>query len=184
MRSHTGEKPYKCKLCDYSAARKDSLQYHMRCHNGEKFKCDQCSYSSARKPDLKNHMRTHNGDKFKCNECESVFTSKSGLKQHMTIHSDDTKPFKCNLCDYSCRYKRGLTLHIKKHHSWEISKWEMPPSIHLTESYCFIPVKNHSMQPFLQLFIWMEIPTYRTYLKMTLKLLSINFISQLFHLFY
>ncbi|XP_063065353.1 zinc finger protein 217 [Engraulis encrasicolus] len=29
LRTHTGEKPYKCKYCDYAAAQKTSLRYHL-----------------------------------------------------------------------------------------------------------------------------------------------------------
>jgi len=35
MMTHTGEKPFHCKLCDYKAAQKGSLLHHMKKHSKE-----------------------------------------------------------------------------------------------------------------------------------------------------
>ncbi|XP_072270274.1 zinc finger protein 217-like [Pyxicephalus adspersus] len=36
LRTHTGEKPYKCDFCDYTAAQKTSLRYHLERHHNYK----------------------------------------------------------------------------------------------------------------------------------------------------
>lgn len=55
---HTGEKPFKCELCDYSSADKCNLNRHMKKHNGEKsYRCEVCDYSSAYRSNIKQHMK-------------------------------------------------------------------------------------------------------------------------------
>ena len=59
MKTHTGEKPFKCDMCPYSAADKSTLMHHMRTHTGEKpFKCDVCPYSTSQKGHLMRHVKT------------------------------------------------------------------------------------------------------------------------------
>lgn len=61
-RSHTGEKPHKCKHCPYAAADSSSLKKHLRIHFDERpFKCQICPYASRNSSQLTVHLRSHTG---------------------------------------------------------------------------------------------------------------------------
>jgi len=140
MRIHTGEKPYKCPLCNYSSSFPSGLKVHSRTHTGEKpFKCSTCTYSCYISEDLKKHNRIHTGEKpFKCKMCNYSCSNLSALKVHDRIHTGEKphtckicnksfsmfshleihnrthtgeKPFKCKICTYSCSHPNGIKQH-------------------------------------------------------------------------
>lgn len=56
---HTGNKPYKCNVCDYKTTQRDRLDSHVRTHTGEKpFACPECDFRSTTKQGLYYHSRT------------------------------------------------------------------------------------------------------------------------------
>jgi hypothetical protein len=122
MRTHTGERPYKCtwKGCDYAATGWTPLQRHIRTHTGEKpYKCTWkgCDYEAAGKGNLTIHMRIHTGDNpYKCmwEGCDYSCKGKSTLNGHMRIHTGET-PYKCTFCNYECKAAGALTVHTRIH---------------------------------------------------------------------
>ncbi|CAF0744197.1 unnamed protein product, partial [Didymodactylos carnosus] len=59
-RSHTGEKPYKCDLCNYACAQSSKLTRHMKTHGRggtEAFHCRYCTMPFSVASTLEKHMR-------------------------------------------------------------------------------------------------------------------------------
>ncbi|XP_072304945.1 zinc finger protein 64 [Eucyclogobius newberryi] len=117
-RTHTGEKPHKCKLCAYAAADSSSLKKHLRIHFDERpFKCQICPYASRNSSQLTVHLRSHTGDApFQCQQCDAKFKINSDLKRHLRIHSGE-KPYKCDYCEYRCAMKGNLKCHVYTKHA-------------------------------------------------------------------
>ncbi|MEQ2164308.1 hypothetical protein GOODEAATRI_005339 [Goodea atripinnis] len=118
-RSHTGERPHKCKHCSYAAADSSSLKKHLRIHYDERpFKCQICPYASRNSSQLTVHLRSHTDAPFQCQQCDAKFKINSDLKRHLRIHSGE-KPFKCDFCEYRCAMKGNLKSHTRINHNTE-----------------------------------------------------------------
>jgi len=75
-RTHTGEKPYKCKPYGKRFNRADNLKTHERFHSREKpYMSRQCDKAFTVTGHLKSHERTHTGVKpYKCKQCGKRFS--------------------------------------------------------------------------------------------------------------
>ncbi|XP_075440739.1 zinc finger protein 513-like isoform X1 [Ascaphus truei] len=107
---------YPCKLCPFSTHYSSHLKRHMKTHNGEKpFRCPHCLYASAQLVNLKRHLRTHTGEKpFRCEHCGFSCSSPGNLKRHQRVHTQE-KPYACSLCPYRCNQSRNLKRHLLGH---------------------------------------------------------------------
>ena len=95
QRTHTQERPFKCKHCDYKAAKKNTLDRHLLTHTGEKpFVCGietekgKCTERFSQKGTRDRHKKTHiKSNELICGLCMNTFSRKKDLDNHMTVHS-------------------------------------------------------------------------------------------------
>jgi len=94
LRSHTGEKPYKCTIpgCNRRFSRPENIKIHVRTHTGEKpYTCDfnGCQKRFSNYSDRAKHAKTHiSARPYKCKfpGCEKCYTDPSSLRKHLKTH--------------------------------------------------------------------------------------------------
>ena len=81
-----GKRPFKCFDCGKSFSTRQNFQVHIRTHTGERpFKCDfpDCQRSFSHSGSLQRHIRIHTGERpFKCTRCEMSFSQYGNRNSH------------------------------------------------------------------------------------------------------
>ncbi|XP_071795716.1 uncharacterized protein [Asterias amurensis] len=89
LKTHTGDKPYKCSICEAVFGDQSRLNAHAPIHREERnYLCDQCGKAFKRAINLRMHR-----------------------KVHLVV-----RPHGCTLCNYRCKRHDTLNLHMKRKH--------------------------------------------------------------------
>nr|CAD7606090.1 unnamed protein product [Timema genevievae] len=121
---HQGEyNNHVCPVCGARVKQRTAFLEHMRSHTGDRpFRCDQCTASFACVARLTVHRKSvHEPRQYKCDQCLKTFQTKHHLLRHAFIHTEN-KPFSCPYCKYSCNTQGNITKHVKSvHHKTDFS---------------------------------------------------------------
>ncbi|XP_075161027.1 CTCF [Haematobia irritans] len=122
---HNTDNPVTCKRCGKECPDRYSYKMHVKTHEGEKcFRCTYCPYASISQRHLDTHMLIHTDSKpFVCELCQQSFRQKQLLSRHMKIYHTENyeppKPLKkahaCPHCDRSFAFKGNLIRHMEIH---------------------------------------------------------------------
>jgi len=126
MSTHTGDKAYKCHICEKVYAHNASLYKHMRNHTGQRpHVCGICGRTFTQAVMLKNHVRTHTGEKpYICQICQNSFISNTGLNNHKKSHALE-KLNKCKSRRAALKSRQSLTKHLKHHTTLEVQDMDV-----------------------------------------------------------
>ena len=115
LRTHSGERPYECTLCDSAFAQSQHLNKHMRTHTRETpYACQLCNFKTNSGSYLKVHQRIHQ----KSNECqENDLNLLSSISPLHFAPIQGSFPCKISSCSFSRLDDKEMAIHLSKSHN-------------------------------------------------------------------
>ena len=114
LRSHTGDKPFKCPSCDATFSQASNLKRHQKSRHEQRqlMDCELCSRKNLAQ--LANHIaQVHASEKlFQCPHCPKAFPMQRFLNSHLVRHQ---KKYQCEICGWLCSLDRELKEHMARH---------------------------------------------------------------------
>jgi KRAB domain-containing zinc finger protein len=125
MRQHTGEKPFKCELCEYRSATQSAVNQHkMRMHEEQsplilqRHVCEICGKSFKVKSNLKEHIRSHSDARtFLCGFCGKALKNRQCLNRHLFTHG---VKYTCHVCGKNFANPSSLNVHKRDRHGLNV----------------------------------------------------------------
>ncbi|XP_066542172.1 zinc finger protein 142 [Hoplias malabaricus] len=112
-----------CKLCTFTCKQERCMTQHMALkHEGARpFRCRFCDFSTARRHRLDAHESMHTGvGRHCCELCDQTFGTSSKLRLHrQRIHDRQATHF-CSLCDYKAYNPTDISRHTVSCHTGEL----------------------------------------------------------------
>ncbi|MCL4139225.1 UNVERIFIED_CONTAM: hypothetical protein GTU68_035186 [Idotea baltica] len=152
LRVHTGEKPFKCNICNRAFEHSGKLHRHMRTHTGERpHRCGLCGKTFVQSGQLVIHMRAHTGEKpYTCDYCHKGFTCSKQLKVHTRTHTGE-KPYECDVCGKTFGYNHVLKMHKMSHLGEKLYKCTLCEEFFNSRKALDRHIKGHDEDPFASL---------------------------------
>ncbi|SPP77515.1 transcriptional repressor CTCF [Drosophila guanche] len=125
MHMHKADKPIPCKRCGQNLPDRYQYKLHIKTHEGERcYRCNLCEYASVSKRHLDSHMLIHLDEKpFACEMCPQTFRQRQLLRRHMNlVHNEQyqrpeprEKVHSCPNCPRTFTHKGNLMRHMESH---------------------------------------------------------------------